>query len=358
MHKENAVRILLVANGNIKHRGASYYDHAMKLRNGFIRNGHDVFFMSDRDIARSATALGVKALGEQFCNTYFLDVCKNYQPELIVLCHADIIRADSIAQVRARTGVKIAQFNVDPVFRVHNMAMIRAKLGVVDATFVTTAGPVLKRFSNPAGFVAFLPNPVDPSIDWPKAHESSDQPHDVFWALRPSKHTSPSQPRIGWPLFVEASGKIDIRYHGMNGVPPLINARYYNQIARCRMGLNISVAGELGRKDHADREELYLYSSDRIAQYMGSGLLVFTTRDNSLEEMFVEDGEAIFFNGPEELLDKLVYYKANDSQRRAIAAAGHTKAHTHLNERLVARHLIEATLDQPVSPVIWPVERY
>lgn len=354
----SSMRILLVGNANLKHRGGRYYDHAMKLYNGLVRNGHNVFFLSDRDTARSATPFGFKAAGEKFCNQYFIDVCKNFQPEFILLCHADIITAESVKEARKITGAKVAQFNVDPIFREHNMKMIRNKLDVVDGTFITTAGSELKRFSNKNGFVAFTPNPVDPSIDWPRTHERSDQPNDVFWALRPTKSVNMEDPRIGYPLFIENSKKVNIKYYGMNGAPTLMNADYYKRINDCKMGLNISVVGERGGIDFARKEELYLYSSDRIAQYMGSGLLVFTTRDNSLEEMFQENAEAVFFNTKEELLDKLVYYKNNDNERKKIATAGWEKSQKHLNERLVARYILESTFNDKISDYIWPTTKY
>lgn len=352
------MRILLVGNGNQKHRGGRYYDHAMKLYNGLVRNEHNVFFMSDRDIARSSTPFGVKAFGEKFCNQYFLDVCKNFQPEFILLVHADIITAESLAEAKKMLGVKIAQFNVDPIFRDHNMAMIRNKLDVVDATFITTAGAELKRFSNKNGFVAFTPNPVDSSIEWPKCYENAESAHDVFWALRPTKTVNLNDPRIGYPLFIEQSGKVDIKYYGMNGAPTLMNAEYYKRIAECKMGLNISVVGEIGGVDYARKEELYLYSSDRIAQYMGSGLLVFTTRDNSLEEVFAENQEAVFFDSKEELLDKIIYYKNNDDLRKKIATAGYEKSHKYLNEKLTTQYILESTLGLPLSNYIWPVDKY
>jgi len=352
------MRILLVGNANQKHRGQRYYDHAMKLYNGMVRNGHNVYFMSDRDVARSSNPFGFKAMGERFCNRYFIDVCKNFQPEFILLCHADIITSDSVAEAKKMLGAKVAQFNVDPIFREHNMKMIRSKLGVADGTFITTAGAELKRFSGGNGFVAFTPNPVDASIDWPKCHETSEQENDVFWALRPTKTVNMNDPRISYPLFIEGSGKAKIKYYGMNGAPTLMNADYYKRINECKMGLNISVVGELGGVDYASVEELYLYSSDRIAQYMGSGLLVFTTRDNSLEEMFKENKEAVFFKNKEDLLEKIVYYKENDGERRKIAAAGWQKAHEQLNERLVAQYVVDSTLCKKLTGYIWPVEKY
>ncbi len=354
------MRILFAGNGNIKHKGARYYDPGRKLHNGLLRNGHNVFWMSDRDIARSRSPLGIKSLGINYANEYFIKACRNFLPDLIVLYHADIISADSVAEARKfLPAVKIAQFNVDPIFRDHNMAMIRAKLPVVDSTFITTAGAGLKRFNNPNGFVAFVPNLVDASIDWPKCHERSDQKHDVFWAMRNSNGKTVTDRRVTLPLMVENSGKVSIDYYGMNGKPELYNADYYNKIADCKMGLNISVNRTWDDTPIAQAEELYLYSSDRITHYMGSGLLTFNTRENSLQEMFTEDKEMVFFDTDEELLDKLVYYKNNDDARMSIAGAGWKKSHQLFNERIIAKYIVESTFGQKYSENYgFPTDKY
>lgn len=354
------MRILFVGNGNIKHMGARYYDPGRKLHNGFLRNGHNVFWMSDRDIARSKTVLGSKSLGKKYCNMYFLATCRNFMPDLIVLYFADIITTRSITEARRiLPGVKVTQFNVDPIFREHNMKQIRTKLPVVDSTFITTAGPALKRFGNKDGFVSFVPNLVDASIDWPRCHENSGQPHDAFWALRATNGKTVTDRRITIPLFIEQSGKVDIDYYGMNGKPELYNADYYNKIADCKMGLNISVNRTWDNTPIAKPEELYLYSSDRITHYMGSGLLTFNTRENALDEMFIEDEEMIFFDEQEELLDKLVYYKKNDEERKKIAAAGWKKSHENFNERLVAKYIVESTFEKKLTENYqWPIDRY
>ena len=91
----------------------------------------------------------------------------------------------------------------------------------------------------------------------------------------------------------------------------------------------------------ASPESLYLYSSDRISHYKGSGLLVLTPRGFQLEEMFVEDKEMVFFSTPEELLEKVVYFKTHDDQRRQVARAGWEKIHHCYNERLVAQYMLE-----------------
>lgn len=353
------MRILFVGNLNIKHRGERYYTQGAKLVNGFIRNGHNVFTISDRDIARSAILFGFKALGQRYCNQYFLDVCKNFQPEFIIFHHADIIKTDTVAEAKIiLPSVKIAQFNVDPIFRDHNMKMIRNKLPVVDGTFITTAGEELKRFNNPNGFVSFVPNIVDSSMESLKCHENSSQQADVFWALRPSKNYHPDDPRIAYPLFIEKSGKAKINYYGMNGKPPLMNIEYYNKISECKMGLNLSVVGDRAGVDFAKASEMYLYSSDRISHYMGCGLLTFNNRENKLDDMFDEDKEIILFESKEELLDKIIHYKNNDTMRKKIAEGGWAKSHQDLNEKIIARYMLEAIFEQKASDYIWPTDKY
>ncbi len=354
------MRVLYVGNGNYKFAGARYYDPGRKIVNGLIRLGHNVYFFSDRDAARKTGVFGLSRFGPHRTNELFLRCCKNFKPDLILFCLADLVTSDALDQVRTLLPhVKMAQFNVDPVFRPHNRAMITQKLPWMDATFVTTAGPVLKRFHREEAKVAFVPNAVDASIEWPCAHRHTDQMFDIFWALRAPRGSYPGDPRIEYPRYLKRSGKVTIDYHGMDGVPELFNAAYYEAIANARMGLNISVDRTDGASPRASEEELYLYSSDRIAHYMGSGLLTFATRDNALEEMFTEDAEMVFFTTPEELLDKVLHYRAHDTARQSIAQAGWEKYHRCFNERLVAKFMVEVTFGLPLSePYAWPTDVY
>lgn len=343
------MRILLVGNGNLKHCGARYYDQVAKLANGFTRNGHHVFFLSDRDIARFATFFKIKSIGQKYCNQYFLNVCRNYKPDMIVFYHADVITLESVMAAREiLPAVKIAQFNVDAIFNPHTVSQISDKFDGVDATFITTAGTALKKFSRPGKAVSFVPNIVDASMEWPKCFEHSDQANDMFWALRATKGTVAGDRRVEYPLYLEQNG-IKIDYYGMNGKPLLYDARYYECIANAKMGLNINQIWTMGKLDDCEKEEIYLYSSDRISHYLGSGLLVFTTRDNKLEELFKENEEMVFFASKEELLDKVLHYKKRDEDRKTIAKAGWQKAHAHYNERLIAQYIVETTFQQKLS---------
>jgi hypothetical protein len=360
------MRIFHVSNGNLKHCGKRYYDQARKINNGLVRNGHDVFFMSDRDVARSANIFSTSRMGRKYANKYFLETCRNYDPDIILLGHADIISLESLQQIKKeKPSIKIGQWNVDPVFHPGNEARLRGKLPAVDATFITTAGKCLSRLHSEHATVSFFPNISDSSIEWPKSFEHNDQENDVFWALRATKGSYKGNERIEIPLFLESSGKVAMDYHGMNGKAELFNNDYFKAIDNCRMGLNISMS-MFGNKDgtfyKAQEDELYLYSSDRISHYMGSGLLLFASNNNKLEDLFIENEEIILFDSKEELLEKITYFKENDKERQRVAKNGWEKIHRDFNEKVVTRYMVETILaagsENTSANYAWPTDKY
>lgn len=358
------MHILFVADGNFKHRGARYYFTYRRLLHGFIRNNHNVYFLSDTDTTRCGNIFRSSRLGRDYCNKVFIDTCQNFRPDLIVFDKGDIIDNGSLRKAKSLLPhVKIIQYNVDALFSRHNLNMLKRNMACMDATFVTTGGSILKSLSHANGVVCFMPNPVDMSIDYPKCHERSDQTFDVFWSMREVEKSrrKETNPRLEIPLFLEKSGKVNIDYHGMNGKPELWNADYYRAIANAKMGLNLShdYLGTDNFLPETTPEELYLYSSDRISHYMGSGLLTLSARDNKLEELFEEDREIVFFSSKEELLEKIIYFKNNDDERKAIARQGWEKSHACYNERLVTKFIVEVTFGKPLSEnYAWPTQTY
>jgi len=361
------VRILYVGNGAYKTRGANYYMDGRRLCNGFVRNFNDVYFLSDRDTSRAGNIFRSSELGIGYCNKVFVDICKNYQPEMIVFAHADIIKNKSLEEVRSLLpDVKMVQFNIDPLFSQDNIDKLRHKMPYMDATFITTAGSILGTIGESEGVVSHIPNAIDGSIETVRCHERSDQENDVFWACRLSPKTDlvKGNPRWELPLFLEDSGKVAVDYWGMNDKPTLFGAAYLQTLGNAKMGMNINQGNLLGDFVEAPgHNSVYLYSSSRIAEYMGNGLLVFCHRDiemdSKLEELFQEDKEMVFFSSSEELLDKVLYYKEHDDKRKEIARRGWEKSHNHLNVSKVAKYIIEVTFKRPLSEdYIWPTELY
>ena len=350
------MKILIVANGNERLLGAKTYVFERKLLNGFIRNGHDVQFFSDRDAARNGTIFGSSRAGHGVANKQFLEFVHNYAPDFVVLTYSSMVKTETLAEARRRLpGLRLAQICMDCLWKAANVEFVADRARIVDATFVTTAGPVLAQFAKGANKTSYIPNPVDPSIETGRGFERSDQRFDVFWAARAGKGAYPEDPRVVFPLHLERSGQVAIDYHGVGARSQLITAEYFRRIDDARMALNLNSDRLPGQGAGAPPEQLYLYNSDRIAQVMGSGLLTISMRVNCMGELFDEGAEMAFADTKDELLETVLRYKRDNSARRRVAEAGWRKSREKFNERLVAQYIEEVTFERPRSQAYaWP----
>lgn len=360
------MRILHVGNGNEKHRGLRFYDVGRKLNNGLIRNGHNVLFFSDRDVARASNMFGSSrsAKGIRTANERLIETAEHFKPEFLLFGHADIIAADTVKTIRGMfPAAPAAQFNVDPMFIDTTISNIHRKVDVVDATFVTTGGPILKKASRAGHRAYYMPNPIDTSIETHRCHERSDQKFDLFYAVRAT--TTKGDYRGNYRLELPRQLKAvlpDMRchFHGFDGAPEVFGTNFYSALGSCKMGLNLShiQTTKKGAIRLATTEERHLYSSDRISQYLGNGLLTFTMAGNALDQLFADD-ELVTFADADDLAKKLRHFLNNDSERMRIASNGWRKAQTLHNERLVAQYIVEATTNAGFSTdYAWPTDSF
>ena len=338
------MRIVIAGNYNERKAGANFYATIRKLTNGFIRNGHAVMSFSDRDIARERSRFGIGRAGDAEANRRLIELCRQFRPELLILLHADKISNATISEIKAmKPGPRVAVVNLDPLFLPENPPRIRRFAEVADITFITTAGERLAEFATPRHHIAFMPNPVDRSIETLECFARADQPFDLLCTIGSEK---------GTPWRAKTMRAIEARvpearyaFFGLQGRPSVFGSAYFDAIASARMGLNLNRSD-----DH------YLYSSDRIAQYVGNGLMLFIGRSTGYGDIF-SDREFVFYDGLDELAEKLRYFLAHDAERQAIAKAGHTKYHALFNELAIARHIEDLTFDR-ATDCEWPMSLY
>ncbi|MDO8420588.1 MAG: glycosyltransferase [Parvibaculum sp.] len=340
------MKIVIVGNYNEKKAGANFYATVRKLGNGFTRNGHAVLAYSDRDVARAQSAWGIGRAGPRKANRQLVDIARDFRPDLIVMMHADQIANDTLREIKGLLpDLKVAGVNLDPIFLTENPPRIKRLGDVADITFITTAGDVISQFATPTHRMAFMPNPTDRSVEGLECFARSDQSVDLLCSIGSEK---------GTPWRADAMRGLkaavpEARYgfYGIDGKGPVFGAGYFDAIADARMGFN------LNRSD-----EDYLYSSDRLAQFAGNGLLTFVARSSGYGDIFGDD-EFAFYDGSEDLAQRLRHFLANDAERRSVAEKGHAKYHALFNERIVARFIVEATFRRHVErDYVWPTKVY
>jgi len=352
------MRILHVSHQHLKYLGARNYFFPVRINNGFIRNNHEVFWFSDRDVARCSNPFGSRKLGVGASNRKLLEVCRNFQPDVIALSSADIIKAETLIEARRLLpNVAIFQYYIDALFIPSNCRQASSKAEVVDWTFATTAGPVLSGLAGTRSKAAFIPNPVDLSIDIHRCHERTDQPYDVFTAGHMPKWIDPDDLRgRAYELIHQRLPEVRCAVYGHGPGKSLFGAAFTEALGQAKIGLNFSQ--RTAESKPGPGGELYLYSSDRIGLYLGNGLLTFSTRPFDLGELYGQDA-IVEVDGDDDFIDKLRYFVKNEKERQWIARAGYELAHREFNERLVSQYMIEATLGMAHShPYRWPLEHY
>ncbi|TGD70907.1 glycosyltransferase family 1 protein [Mangrovimicrobium sediminis] len=330
------MRILHVAHQQLRKYGQTRVSWAQKLYFGLVKNDYLVRGFSDRDVAAFEAPLGIRELGARAANRRLLETAEAFAPELVIVGHCDIIRNETLEQLRALLpGVVIAGANNDPLFVPENAAKIEHRCAVVDAMFVSTGERELAQFTGQRARLLHMPNPVDAAIESADCSQRSDQRHDLIFCSKSEEYTERGV-TVRY-LRDNLEDTIDFYTPGSFGTPGVWGRDYDEALADSRMGLNLN-----------RQEGLHWYSSARMAQMGGNGLLVFTHADAGFDEMFPPETLA-YFSSPEQLLEQVRCFAADDPLRRHWAARTRRFFHDQVNSRLYARYIVEASLQRPYS---------
>ena len=335
------LRILHITNFNERLDGRLFFNTGRRINNGFIRQGHSVLGFSDRDIQRYYKSYkdfkGAKTLNDKLKKT-----CYNYKPDLIVLGHADLISADQLLELRKDyPNTKFAQWFLDPLNKngpdfERNKERILDKINVVDTTFLTTSPKVLKFLQNKRSF--FIPNPCDKSFE---TLENYNRPCnvDVFFALSHGVHrgvlkSGKIDDRVKFlSKLVEKTPNVKFDIYGIDKVQPIWADHYFKTINNAKMGLNLSRG-----------EAIKYYSSDRITQIIGNGLVCLIDEKTEYQNFF-NNNEMVFYKSLSDLSEKIIKISADEKLRKKIGRNGKKKYMKYFNSDLVSEYIISKTLD-------------
>ena len=307
--------------------------------------GHSVLELSDRDILKNNKSLG-DLNGSKKLNFKIIDICNNFRPNLIVLGHADLVKVNTLSEIKKnQPDIKIAQWFLDPLNKNgpdfdKNKKRITDKLDFIDASFLTTSPDMLKFINNKDNFY-FIPNPTDPSFE--KLNNFNNRCEmDVFYAISHGVHRGnlkigkyDERQKFLENLIEKTPGtKFDI--YGLNKIQPIWGDSFLKAISNSRMGLNLSRG-----------EPIKYYSSDRIAQIIGNGLLTLIDEKTFYRDFFT-DKEMVFYKNMDDLSEKIMKFK-NNKESRIIAENGKKKYMKYFNSNLVADFIVSKTLERNIK---------
>ncbi len=354
------MRILLASYSSLKTKGGWFYGTAQKLHNGFVRAGHGVEFFSDRDIARSASPFRSRWLGKRKVNMLFKDYVRNYDPHLIVLCHADLIANETLHDIKAQYPRKrIVEVRVDALHNTLTIPHMRYRNSVVDHSFLTTAGRALNLIGTKQSPASFIPNPVDCGIEMGEAHCHDNQNFDAIYSRRPTHEMKTQDYRLETVQEIERNAALRVFSIGVHGGTQTFGQAYFNLITDAKIGLNLSLKAGAAFEGISSAELMSCYSSDRISHYGGNGLVVMTPKEFRLDIIMCDGKEFLSFTNPQDAREKVEWLVANPQERMRIAGAGHEAFHTRFSSQKVADYIIAQTFgDVWNGDFPWATESY
>ena len=209
------------------------------------------------------------------------------------------------------------------------------KIDIMDASFCTTDPKSLKFPVEHNIF--FMPNPVDESFERLHNYKYANFNNDVFFAMSHGVHRGVLKKGKfdKRELFVQKLQKLlphaNFDLYGTKNKQPIWADNFINSLSASKIGLNLSQ----GRP-------VKYYSSDRFAQLIGNGLLVFIDKKTRFSD-FLNKNEIITYTNIKDLAFKINKYLKNDNLRRKIAKNGRDKYFKFFNSTIVADFIISKT---------------
>ena len=340
---KNKLRIINIYNTGQKLNHRLYnISLGKKFTNGFIRNGHDVLEISDRDFVRQNRTFSITNTETKF-QQYLIETFKNYNPDFLFFGHTKNISVDTIDQFRVlNKSLTISQWNEDPImpsldYSKTNIKNISNYANLVDHNFITTDPSIFKKQNTNIKNLHFFFVPVDKNIECFDVYKLSPS-RDIFYAMshgvnRATLKKGKTDSRINFlNTLIKKIDNINYDFYGFENKEPIWGNNFYKALVSSKMGLNLSRG--LPTK---------YYSSNRIASLMGNGLLTFIDRKTQMNDFFTNN-EIIFYDNIFDLSEKIKFYKKNKNSRIKIARNGKKKYFKLFNELKTTKYIIDKSL--------------
>ena len=317
-----------------------------KFTNGFVRNGHDVLEISDRDFLRNNKSFSLIPNKNNF-QKFLIETFKNYNPDIVFFGHTKNIELSTLDEFKSiNKNLILSQWNEDPImpslnYSKQNISNIKLYSNFVDHNFITTDPSVLKKEINNNNFHFFFV-PVDKNIESFEVYKMRPK-KDLFYAMshgvnRATLKEGTEDERINFlDKLVKKIPDIKYDFYGFSNKQPIWGNEFNNALINSKMGLNLSRG-----------MPTKYYSSNRIASIMGNGLLTFIDEKVQMRDFFNKN-EIIFYKNINDLADKIKFYSKNNKIRQKIAKSGQKKYFKLFNESKISKYFIDISLGNKTS---------
>ena len=340
-------RIFHLAGFDLTSYTLSFYSCDRKISDGLIRNNNIVKEFSYNDMIRMNSLVKSRNYFKKKGHEILYDSIKKFDPHIIFLGHVNLTKEviKNIKSISPRA--KILAWYVDPP-EIHRMKRYKILEPYIDVLFLTSGGQTLKNLRNEFQNVpklAFFPNPTDEAVDNYHAYKNQKFDYDVMYCGSDSRY---KDRRSFLEEVIRLTPDLNWFIAGSLGKPKVFGSKYYRILKSTKFGINIS---------KFTPNNFDLYSSDRISQLTGNGLLTFNQSFPNISKLFTKD-EIVVFNNANDLAELLNYYHFNQEEAFNIAKRGRARAHLSYSSTRIAKYMLETIYDNYSETYEWQDDVY
>ena len=298
---------------------------------GFIRLGHDTqIFSYDEAFRYVSPVITPKWFVRQYksrVDELLVKQIRNYEPDIIHVSFAKFLDATSVAFMRqAAPNAFFIGIDVDLWPELHdNRVEAAAKLDVVLTTYGDNGQETLKD----AGVrCVFMPNVCDPDIEY-RYSVTDNWRSDIIFTGKDQRRHYPTE-EVRARIIKKLAGMERCAIYGCLDRPSIGGMDYYYAISGAKIGLSINAVNDIR-----------LYHSDRLTQYLACGTFVLAKNVPDSELLFKDGVHLRYFDTADEFFDLASWYLNHESQRIKIANAGMEYAHKEFNCEKIAGYMLD-----------------
>jgi len=329
----SAKRILMVAA--LEHKPHKMFlDQTVKLGKGFIRLGHDVRYFSYPNALKELSRFKSRTIGAYFYKNKVDDLLatqiKSYQPDIIYLNLVRVLDAQTIEKMRlAAPNAVFVCWDGDPWPDLRRNRIETAKK--VDILMATNDGKFLQSYKDAnVPKCVFLPNLCDPDVDH-RYQVGSKWQSDIVWTgliiHDPKRYPGED---LRYELVSWLARTPNCAVYGCCGRPNIGGIDYLYAISGARIGLSIN--GD---------NNIRLYHSDRITNYLSCGTFVLAKRVPDSDLLFKDGLHLRYFDTADEFFELVKWYLEHETERKKIADAGMAWMHQQYNCVKMAGYMLD-----------------
>lgn len=342
----NNNKILHIANFDEKNDyRLSNINLATKISNGFNKEKFQTTNFSDRFFSQQNTFSNI--------DDKIINIIKNLKPNLILLGHTNSLKIETLKNIKDKfSEIKIAFWYEDSINKrgpdyIKNKNFIEKYQNYVDQYFITTDKNNIDT-SIPKKKLNFIPVPCSLMSENLNLYKTKNHEFDIFYAVshgvnRGVLKKNKIDERYNFlKLLMSKSDDITYNIFGFNNIQPIWGDEFIKEISKCKFGLNLS-------RGHPVK----YYSSNRIATLVANGMPTLIDEKVKYNDFF-SSNEMIFYKDTQDLIDKVNFYKRNESKRIQIGLNGKSKYFKIFNNIIVADYITSKTLGiKPSYTHVW-----